>query len=147
MEGVSFAITYCRLWLAAPLKPLHPRPHGCGLAGLLPTLVGSPIEAGSSGQEEPCHRRLLPTLVGSPIEASQRRRKIRQTASAYCRLWLAAPLKLKVAQNAKMLTEILLPTLVGSPIEAVMLMGTWLRFGMYAYCRLWLAAPLKPHRS
>ena len=40
---------------------------------------------------------------------------------AYCRLWLAAPLK-RVARVRKSLA-------------------------IAAYCRLWLAAPLKPHRG
>ena len=37
--------TYCRLWLAAPLKPCAMKFLSVLLCILLPTLVGSPIEA------------------------------------------------------------------------------------------------------
>ena len=85
---------------------------------------------------------LLPTLVGSPIEATPPRASCGIGTISYCRLWLAAPLKRPSSRHGTSTRRSLLPTLVGSPIEArEYIFESEL---MYTYCRLWLAAPLKP---
>ena len=90
-------------------------------SSLLPTLVGSPIEAIPIQIDNLSKVFLLPTLVGSPIEAVPR-----------------VPIS-SLARRG------LLPTLVGSPIEAWSLSPRVTTRA--SYCRLWLAAPLKPERS
>ena len=60
---------YCRLWLAAPLKHAFDELVAVSIGNLLPTLVGSPIEAFLTMDLKDQAARLLPTLVGSPIEA------------------------------------------------------------------------------
>ena len=132
----KFGKAYCRLWLAAPLKRVVFSGHVHDVVGLLPTLVGSPIEARGAW----CVVCLLPTLVGSPIEAThslwticdslvllptqvgspikaKRRAMARPKTYPYCRLRSAAPLKPLLRTTRTSVT--------------------------FAYCRLRSAAPLK----
>ena len=133
----KFGKAYCRLWLAAPLKRVVFSGHVHDVVGLLPTLVGSPIEARGAW----CVVCLLPTLVGSPIEATHSLWTICDSL-VLLPTQVGSPIEALTPVGSRSGISSLLPTQVGSPIKAKR--RAMARPKTYPYCRLRSAAPLKP---